>query len=192
MLGGVRVRLGRRRYGPVRSMAVASSLGNATVGCRFGAAMSRSSGLDGNGADLLVSSTSIDHDVGIFIFFLEGKMGSCERDPVDSSIFYFWFLADVLIDYWWAKHSCILPRPNKSYNTLFSFFKFISVFGYIILYTFLCIYCLILGIEDCSTFVDGYDVDSFNHLFDKFIFYFTFSKRKIIKISLKAGPKVYI
>jgi hypothetical protein len=49
----------------------------------------------------------------------------------------------------------------------FSFFKFIYVYGYIILYNFLSIYCLILqGIEDYSTFVNGYDMDFFNYLFD--------------------------
>jgi hypothetical protein len=41
----------------------------------------------------------------------------------------------------------------------FYFFKFINVYEYIILYTFLGIYCLILpGIEDYSTFVNGYDI----------------------------------
>jgi hypothetical protein len=61
---------------------------------------------------------------------------------------------------------------------LFSFFKFINVYGYIILYTFLGIYCLILqGIEDYSTFVNGYDMDSFNHLFDKSLFHFIFLKK---------------
>jgi hypothetical protein len=53
----------------------------------------------------------------------------------------------------------------------FSFFKFIYVYRYIILYTFLGIYCLILqGIEDYSTFVIEYDMDSFDYLFDNSIF----------------------
>jgi hypothetical protein len=53
----------------------------------------------------------------------------------------------------------------------FSFFKFIYVYGYIILYTFLGIYCLILhGMEDYITFVNGYNINSFNYLFDKPLF----------------------
>jgi hypothetical protein len=44
-----------------------------------------------------------------FSFFVEGKMGSCERDPVDQQYFIFWFIAYVSIGYWWAKNSCILP-----------------------------------------------------------------------------------
>jgi hypothetical protein len=58
--------------------------------------------------------------------------------------------------------------------TLFSFFKFIYVYGYIILYTFLGIYFLILqGIEDYSTFVNRYDmINSFDYLFDKSFFFF--------------------
>jgi hypothetical protein len=99
VLGGVRVRLGRRRRGPVRSVAVASGLGSATVGCRFGAAM-------------VQIFWFLRHPLIMiwgFSFFLEGKMGSCERDPVDQQYFIFWFLAYVSIGYWWAKNTCILP-----------------------------------------------------------------------------------
>jgi hypothetical protein len=59
VLGGVRVRLGRRRRGPVRSVAVAFDLGSATVGCRFGAAIVQI---------FWFLQHPIDHDLGIFIF----------------------------------------------------------------------------------------------------------------------------
>jgi len=71
----------------------------------------------------------------------------------------------------------------------FSFFKFIYVYGYIILYTFLGIYCLILqGIEDYNTFVKGYDIDYFDYLFDKPLIFIFFKKKNSKKA--KNWPKI--
>jgi hypothetical protein len=65
----------------------------------------------------------------------------------------------------------------------FSFLKFIYVCVYIILYTFLGIYCLILlAMEDYVTFVNGYDMDSFDYLFGKLLFF-------LKKIKIKKCPK---
>jgi len=55
----------------------------------------------------------------------------------------------------------------------FSFFKFIYVYGYIIHYTFLGMYCLILQrMGDYSTFVNEYDMSSFDYLFNKSLYFF--------------------
>jgi hypothetical protein len=57
----------------------------------------------------------------------------------------------------------------------FSFFKFIYIYGYVILYTFFGIDGLILqGMKDYSTFVNGYDMDYFNYLVDKSLLIFFF------------------
>jgi hypothetical protein len=51
----------------------------------------------------LGSFSLADLDLGVWeFFFLEGKHGSCESDPVVQHHFSFLFLADVSIDYWWV------------------------------------------------------------------------------------------